>query len=76
MGNGQVQARPGRGRGVPNLHIQFRQMFLNQFPGAFMEAADPGLIRAGNHISPAVHHVDVLSHHGPYFLHNGLGSLS
>ena len=37
--------------------IQFQQMFLNQFPGAFMEAADPGLIRAGNHISPAVHHV-------------------
>lgn len=40
------------------LHIQLGQMFLDHPPGPLVKAADPGLIRTGDHISPAVHHVD------------------
>ena len=57
------------------LHIQLGQMFLDHPPGPLVKAADPGLIRTGDHISPAVHHVDVLPHNSPHFLHNRLGPL-
>ena len=40
-----------------------------------MKRADSLRIRTGYDITFRVHHINILAHNGPHFLHNGLGSL-
>ena len=40
-----------------------------------MQRTDTLRVRTGYDIAFRVHHIDMLAHNGPHFLHNGLGSL-
>ena len=73
--DGQVQPRPHGRRGILRTDVQLRQALLYNAFCPCVEVAHPCAVRAGNDISPFVHHVDVLPHDAADLVHDTLGAL-